>query len=178
MPAHYNPVKYSDLFWVDFAHLTPLEKYIYPQTRAEIVFYKMSQVSRGWQWYMMVAFPGTCLGALETHVLLRFLWSIFCKWPAIDVNLLTFKILKKQNTRLIRYFTICCISEIIWALNVWFNRKHQIFYCLLKKAGEFNCSLTIPLPFPWCSCRCIFLGRVETFVIPLFPEMKLASLLI
>ena len=30
---------------------------------------------------------GTCLG-----VLLRFLWSMFCKWPAINVTQLKFKI--------------------------------------------------------------------------------------
>ena len=35
---------------------------------------------------------GTCLGALETHVLLSFLWSVFCKWPVINVTLLTLKI--------------------------------------------------------------------------------------
>ena len=35
---------------------------------------------------------GTCLGALETDVLLSFLWSAFCKWPVIDVTLLTLKI--------------------------------------------------------------------------------------
>ena len=29
---------------------------------------------------------GTCLGASETHVLLSFLWSIFCKWPVITVT--------------------------------------------------------------------------------------------
>ena len=35
---------------------------------------------------------GTCLGALETHVLLSFLRSVFCKWPVIYVTLLTLKI--------------------------------------------------------------------------------------
>ena len=30
---------------------------------------------------------GACLGAIETHVLLSFLWSIFCKWPVINVTL-------------------------------------------------------------------------------------------
>ena len=35
--------------------------------------------------------PGTCLGALETHVLLSFLWSIFCKWPVINVTPQTLK---------------------------------------------------------------------------------------
>ena len=35
---------------------------------------------------------GTCLGALETHVLLSFLWSVFCKWPVINVTPQTLKI--------------------------------------------------------------------------------------
>ena len=34
---------------------------------------------------------GTCLGALETHVLLSFLWSIFCKWPVITATPQTLK---------------------------------------------------------------------------------------
>ena len=34
----------------------------------------------------------TYLGTIETHVLLRFLWSIFCKWPLINVTLLTLTI--------------------------------------------------------------------------------------
>ena len=33
-----------------------------------------------------------CFGALEIHVLLSFLWSIFCKWLVINVTLLTLKI--------------------------------------------------------------------------------------
>ena len=32
---------------------------------------------------------GTCHRALETHVLLRFLWSIFYKWPVINFTLRT-----------------------------------------------------------------------------------------
>ena len=31
-------------------------------------------------------------GASETHVLLIFLWSIFCKWPVINVTPQTLKI--------------------------------------------------------------------------------------
>ena len=34
---------------------------------------------------------GTCLGALETHVLLSFLRSIICKWPVITVTPQTLK---------------------------------------------------------------------------------------
>ena len=43
--------------------------------------------------------------ALETHDLLRFLWSVACKWPVINVTLLTLNI-ATQNTRLMEYFPI------------------------------------------------------------------------
>ena len=43
--------------------------------------------------------------ALETNDLLRFLWSVVCKWPVINVTLLTLKIVT-QNTRLMEYFPI------------------------------------------------------------------------
>ena len=43
--------------------------------------------------------------ALETHYLLRFLWPVVCKWPVINVTLLTLKI-ATQNTRLMGYFPI------------------------------------------------------------------------
>ena len=43
--------------------------------------------------------------ALETHNLLRFLWSVVCKWPVINVTLLSLKI-ATQNTRLMGYFSI------------------------------------------------------------------------
>ena len=42
---------------------------------------------------------------LETHYLLRFLRSVVCKWPVMNVALLTFKI-ATQNTRLMGYFPI------------------------------------------------------------------------
>ena len=35
---------------------------------------------------------GPCLGASETHVLLSFMWSGFCKWPVITVTPQTLKI--------------------------------------------------------------------------------------
>ena len=41
--------------------------------------------------------------ALETHDLLRFLRSVVCKWPVINVTLLTLN-LATQNTRLMGYF--------------------------------------------------------------------------
>ena len=43
--------------------------------------------------------------ALETQHLLRFLWSVVCKWPVIIVTPLTLKI-ATQNTRLMGYFQI------------------------------------------------------------------------
>ena len=46
-------------------------------------------------------------GASETHVLLSFLWSIFCKWPVITVTLQTLKILaQKYMTNNIFYNSI------------------------------------------------------------------------
>ena len=43
--------------------------------------------------------------ALEIYDLLRFLPSVVCKWPVINVTLLTLKI-ATQNTRLMGYFPI------------------------------------------------------------------------
>ena len=43
--------------------------------------------------------------ALETHDLLRFLRSVVCKWPVINVTHLTLKI-AAQNTRLTGYFPL------------------------------------------------------------------------
>ena len=43
--------------------------------------------------------------ALEIHDLVRFLWSVVCKWPVINVTLLTLKI-AAQNTRLMGYIPI------------------------------------------------------------------------
>ena len=43
--------------------------------------------------------------ALETRDLLRFLRSVVCKWPVINVTLLTLKI-AQLNARLMGYFQI------------------------------------------------------------------------
>ena len=43
--------------------------------------------------------------ALETHDLLRFLRSVVCKWPVINVTLLALNI-ATHNTRLMGYFQI------------------------------------------------------------------------
>ena len=47
--------------------------------------------------------------ALETHDLLRFLRSVVCKWPVINVTLLTLNI-ATQNTRLMGYFLIVLMT--------------------------------------------------------------------
>ena len=47
--------------------------------------------------------------ALETHDLLRFLWSVVCKWPVINVTLLTLNI-ATQITRLMGYFQIVLMT--------------------------------------------------------------------
>ena len=53
----------------------------------------------------------TCLGVFETRVLLYYLWSFFCKWPVINVTLLTLKIAvhKIQD----KYDIFKSINEII-----------------------------------------------------------------
>ena len=43
--------------------------------------------------------------ASETHDLLRFIRSVVCEWPVINVTLLTLNI-AAQNTRLRGYFLI------------------------------------------------------------------------
>ena len=48
---------------------------------------------------------GHVIWVLEIQDLLIFLWSVVCKWPAINVTLLALKI-ATQNTRLIGYFPI------------------------------------------------------------------------
>ena len=32
--------------------------------------------------------PGACLGAIETNVLVSFLWLVLCKWTVINVTLI------------------------------------------------------------------------------------------
>ena len=50
---------------------------------------------------------GTCLGVSETHVLLSFLWSVFCKWPVITVTPKTLEIsVHKMQTNNIFYNSI------------------------------------------------------------------------
>ena len=46
---------------------------------------------------------------LETHDLLRFLWSIVGNWPVINVTLLTLNI-ATQNTGLMGYFLIVLVK--------------------------------------------------------------------
>ena len=59
--------------------------------------------------------------ALETHDLLRFLRSVVCKWPVINVTLLTLKI-AIQNTRLMGYFPIVLMKLFdIYIFKLEFN---------------------------------------------------------
>ena len=51
---------------------------------------------------------GACLGALETHVLLSFLWLIFCKWHVINVTLQKLKIAVHKEK------------------NIFYNKIHEI----------------------------------------------------
>ena len=59
--------------------------------------------------------------ALETHELLRLLRSVVCKWPVMNVTLLTLK-LATQNTRLMGYFPIVLMKLFELDLNT--NLKH------------------------------------------------------
>ena len=64
---------------------------------------------------------------LETHDLLRFLRSVVCKWPVINVTLLTLK-LTTQNTRLIGYFPIVLLKLFelyIFGLDLNTNLRHR-----------------------------------------------------
>ena len=64
--------------------------------------------------------------ALETHDLLRFLRSVVCKWPVMNVILLTLKI-ATQNTRLIGYFPIVLMKLFelyMFELNLNTNLRH------------------------------------------------------
>ena len=49
--------------------------------------------------------------ALETYDLLIFLRSVVCKWPVINLTLLTLKI-ATQNTRLLGYFPIVLMKLV------------------------------------------------------------------
>ena len=64
--------------------------------------------------------------ALETHDLLRFLWSVVCKWPVINVTQLTLKI-ATQNTRLMGYFLIVLMELFelyLFELDLTTNLRH------------------------------------------------------
>ena len=69
---------------------------------------------------------GTCLVALETHDLLRFLRAVVCKWPVINVTLLTLNI-ATQNTRLMGFFLIVLMKLFelyIFELGLNDNLRH------------------------------------------------------
>ena len=53
---------------------------------------------------------GTCLRALESLVLLSFLWLIFYKWPVINVTPTNIENSSTQTTSLIIYFTVVSMN--------------------------------------------------------------------
>ena len=64
--------------------------------------------------------------ALETHDLLRFLRSVVCKWPVINVTLLTLN-KATHNTRLMGYFQIVLMKLFelyIFELDLNTNLRH------------------------------------------------------
>ena len=73
--------------------------------------------------------------ALETHDLLRFLQSVVCKWPVIDVTLLTLKI-ATQNTRLMGNFLIVLMKLFelyMFKLDLNTNLRHLWSVFLLAR---------------------------------------------
>ena len=54
--------------------------------------------------------PGTCPGAIETHVLVSFLWLVFCKGTVINVTLILKIAVHKYKTSRIVYNSINGIS--------------------------------------------------------------------
>ena len=73
--------------------------------------------------------------ALETHDLLRFLWSVVCIWPVINVTLLTLKIATK-NTRLMGYFPIVLMKLVelyMFDLDLNTNLRHLLSVLLLVR---------------------------------------------
>ena len=64
--------------------------------------------------------------ALETHDLLRFLRSVVCKWPVMNVTLLTLKI-ATHITRLMGYFPIVLMKLFelyMFGLHLNTNLRH------------------------------------------------------
>ena len=73
--------------------------------------------------------------ALEIYYLLRILRSVVCKWPVINVTLLTLK-LATQNTRLMGYFPIVLLKLFelyMFELDLNTNLRHQWSVLLLVR---------------------------------------------
>ena len=73
--------------------------------------------------------------ALETHDLLRFLRSVVCKWPVINVTLLTLKI-ATQNTRLMGYLRMVLMKLFelyMFELDLNTNLRHLWSVFLLAR---------------------------------------------
>ena len=79
--------------------------------------------------------------ALETHDLIRFLRSVVCKWPVINVTLLTLNI-ATQNTRLMGYFlkVLMKLFELyMFELDLNTNLRHLWSVFLLARVTYVTC---------------------------------------
>ena len=76
--------------------------------------------------------------ALETHDLLRFLCSVVCKWPVINITLLSLK-KATQNTRLMGYFPIVLMKLFelyMFELDLNTNLRHLWSVFLLVRVTD------------------------------------------
>ena len=83
--------------------------------------------------------------ALETYDLLRFLWPVVCKWPVINVTLLTLKI-ATQNTRLMGYFPIVLMKLFelyMFELDLITNLRHLWSLFLLVRVTYVTFFMTL-----------------------------------
>ena len=77
--------------------------------------------------------------ALETHDLLRFRWSVVCKWPVINVTLLTLKI-ATQNTRLMGYFLIVVMKLFeLYMFELDLNKRFETSVECISAGQSYSC---------------------------------------
>ena len=71
---------------------------------------------------------------LETHDLLRFLRSVVCKWPVINVTLLTLKI-ATPNTRRMGYFPILLMQLFeLYMLELDLNTNLRLLWSVFSQS--------------------------------------------
>ena len=77
---------------------------------------------------------GQWLGALETHILITFLWSFFYKSPVIKVTLLEFENNSTHSTRLMLIYLIVLVKQFkhqMSKLDIKINCIHLWYVFLL-----------------------------------------------